>query len=218
MEIEKKTFEVSENSATLLHTALIAAIPQGERYLDDLRANLTPARLAHSLEVMAVMDRLAGIYCLEREKALTAGLLHDAAKDFPDERLVEMAARAGLALPDPCDRHPLYLHGPVGAVYVRERLGITDAQILDAIHTHSLVENGSDFHAPFSWCLRFADILEPNRSWTDFHARLEPVVYAGQLREGAQMALEWIFVLFARVGNPVHPRLAGILEEFIRAS
>jgi predicted HD superfamily hydrolase involved in NAD metabolism len=212
--MESETAEVFENFGKLPSADLIAAIPHGARFLADLRANLTPARLAHSLEVMTVMDRLAGIYSLEREKALTAGLLHDAAKDFPDERLIGMAEQAGLILTDPCDRHPLYLHGPVGAVYVRERLGVMDPLILDAIHTHSLVENGSDFHAPFSWCLRFADILEPTRSWTDFHAHLEPVVYAGQLREGAQMVLEWIFVLFARVGNPIHPRLPGILKDF----
>lgn len=194
----------------------IAAIPQGERYLADLRANLTPARLTHSLGVMGVMDRLAGIYGLDRTQALMAGLLHDAAKDFADERLIEIAEEAGLPLDDPCDRHSLYLHGPVGAVYVRDQLGVVDAVILDAIHTHSLVENGSDFHAPFSWCLRFADILEPSRSWTDFHARLEPVVYAGDLREGGLMALEWIFVLFSRLGNPVHPRLPLIYEEYKR--
>ena len=211
--MENKDSEGRGNIESVRHNELVASIPQRERYLTDLRANLTPARLNHSLEVMAVMDRLAGVYSLDREKALTAGLLHDAVKDFPDKQLVEMAGRAGLPLVDPCDRHPLYLHGPVGAVYVRERLGVRDAQILDAIYTHSLIENGSDFHAPFSWCLRFADILEPTRSWTDFHARLGPVVYAGDLRKGAQMVMEWVLVLFARLGNPVHPRLAIILEE-----
>ncbi len=194
----------------------IAVIPEGQRYLTDLHANLTPARLEHSLEVMLVMDRLARVYGLDRVQALTAGLLHDAAKDFPEEQLLAMAQAAGLPLADPCDRHPLYLHGPVGAVYVRERLGVSDAIILDAIHTHSLEENTSDFHAPFSWCLRFADILAPSRSWKDFHAELGAVVYAGNLREGALMTLEWIFVLFTRMGNPVHPRLPFILEAYQR--
>jgi predicted HD superfamily hydrolase involved in NAD metabolism len=216
MEIEKKAGEVGANFASQNHGDCIAAIPEGQRYLADLRANLTPARLEHSLEVMAVMDRLAQVYGLEREQALTAGLLPDAAKDFSDVQLVAMAEAAGLPLADPCDRHPLYLHGPVGTVYVRDRLGVSDALVLDAIHTHSLVENGSDFHAPFSWCLRFADILAPSRSWKDFHAQLGPVVYAGDLRQGALMVLEWIFVLFARVGNPVHPRLAVILDEYKR--
>lgn len=194
---------------------LAAAIPEGERYLADLSANLTPARLEHSLEVMAVMDRLARIYDLDRTRALTAGLLHDAAKDFSTAALLEMAERAGLPLLDPCDRHPLYLHGPVGAFYVREKLGVDNAQILDAIYTHSLVENQSDFHAPFSWCLRFADILAPSRSWKDFHAQLGAVVYAGDLRGGALMALDWAVELFARLNNPIHPRLFHLKQHLV---
>ena len=197
------------------YAALAAAIPDSEHYLADLTANLTPARLEHSLEVMAVMDRLAGIYALDRTRALTAGLLHDAAKDFPAAALLEMAERAGLPLLDSCDRHPLYLHGPVGALYVREKLGVDDAQIFDAIYTHSLVENQSDFHAPFSWCLRFADILAPSRSWKDFHAQLGAVVYAGDLRGGALMALDWVVELFARLNNPVHPHLLHLKQHIV---
>jgi predicted HD superfamily hydrolase involved in NAD metabolism len=191
----------------------IGLIPRGEEFLAVLRANLTPGRLDHSLEGMVVMDRLAQVYGLDREKALTAGLLHDVVKDFSDERLLAMAAEAGLPLDDPIERHPLYLHGPVGAVYLQRELRIEDREILDAIYTHGFAVNGSDFHAPFSWCLRFADILAPSRSWKDFHAQLGPVVYAGRLADGALMALEWVIQLFTRLGNPIHPRIPAMIGE-----
>ena len=50
-----------------------------ERHLPRLEAALTPARLRHSLGVMQVMGELASVYGLDREQAMTAGLLHDAA-------------------------------------------------------------------------------------------------------------------------------------------
>jgi predicted HD superfamily hydrolase involved in NAD metabolism len=208
-----KTADVSVNFGSLDVTQPVALIPRGEEFLAVLRANLTPARLDHSLEVMAVMDRLAGVYGLEREKALTAGLLHDVVKDFSDERLLALAEEGGLPLDDPIDRHPLYLHGPVGAVYLRRELGIEDREILDAIYTHGFAVNGSDFHAPFSWCLRFADILAPSRSWKDFHAQLGPLVYAGRLEDGALMVLEWVVQLYTRLGNPIHARIPAMIAE-----
>jgi HD superfamily phosphohydrolase YqeK len=55
-------------------------------YFPQLEASLTPARLRHSLGVMQVMGELAPVYELNREQAMIAGLLHDAAKDFSPEQ------------------------------------------------------------------------------------------------------------------------------------
>jgi hypothetical protein len=53
-----------------------------ERCLPFLERLLTRSRLQHSLGVMEVMADLAAIYGLDREPAVTAGLLHDAARDL----------------------------------------------------------------------------------------------------------------------------------------
>ena len=55
-----------------------------DRYRPFLEQVLTPMRLRHSLGVMQVMGELAGVYGLDRDTALAAGLLHDAAKDLDE--------------------------------------------------------------------------------------------------------------------------------------
>ena len=195
------------------HQQLIDEIPNGDQYLQFLQENLTPGRLVHSLDVTAVMDDLAEVYTLDREKALTAGLLHDAVKDFPDNRLSDLASAYNIPINHPCEAHPLYLHGPVCARFVKDQFAIDDPSIIDAIYTHTLVENNSDFHAPFSWCLRFADVLAESRSWKDVQAVLRPVVYAGKLEKATTMVMHFVLELYRQSNIPIHPRFADFIVE-----
>ncbi len=114
---------------------------------------------------MHVMGELAEIYALDRTQAMTAGLLHDAARDLGLERQLALAEEAKIEFSHPCERYPVYLHALVGGHLVSKELEVTDGLILDSISTHSFVSNGDGFDAPFSWCLRFADILAPVRAW-----------------------------------------------------
>src|SRR5512133_2390738 len=98
-----------------------------DRYLPFLQTVLTPKRLKHSLGVMQVMGELAGIYGLNPQQALTAGLLHDAGKDLPPEQVKTIRRLAKIEIRWPCDDdYVLYLHGPVGAAFVRQELGRAD--------------------------------------------------------------------------------------------
>lgn len=177
------------------------------QYLPFLRGVLTLPRLDHSLGVMQVMAELAPIYSLERGQALTAGLLHDAAKDLSSEHQLALVEGAGIELRDPCERHPVYLHGLAGAQLVAKELGITDRLILDAIATHSYAGNGPNFEAPLSRCLRFADILAPIQQWKGMK-KLKGVVYAKRLDEARLLQCRWLIEYFQEQGFPVHPKLA----------
>ena len=55
-----------------------------------LKDNLVEERYIHSLGVMEAAVELAQIFHLDIEKARLAGLLHDAAKCFPNEKLLEV--------------------------------------------------------------------------------------------------------------------------------
>jgi predicted HD superfamily hydrolase involved in NAD metabolism len=191
-----------------------------EHYISFLKKVLTPSRLQHSLGVMQVMGELTDVYALDREKAITAGLLHDAGKDLPPAQQQQIIQEAGIEIDFPCDHnYLLYLHGPAGAYFVQKELGITDPLIIDAISMHTFYGNGENYDTPFLWCLRFADILEPNRNWSsvrwfrDGQSRLRQVVYAGKLEEGAFLQTGWLIKMFEENSFPVHPNIRRVFRE-----
>lgn len=178
-----------------------------DRYLPFLKSILTPPRLQHSLGVMRVMAELTSIYSLDRAQAMTAGLLHDVARDLSSEDQLVLAEEAGIELCDPCEQHPVYLHALVGAYLVAKELGITDRLILDAIAAHSYAGTGRSFDMPLSQCLRSADILAPSQEWLGMK-KLKGVVYARRTEEAALLQCGWFIEYFQKQRVPVHPNLA----------
>lgn len=174
---------------------------------------LTPGRFKHSLGVMNVMGELASIYGLDETTALLCGILHDVAKEFPLDRQLEVARKNNIQLVHEFDSHPLFLHGPVGACYVAEELGITDPLIRDALVHHSYLGTESALSPRLCWCLRFADILEPSRDWHDFKKQLKPVVYSGKIQEGAYLLMQWAIPFHESTSVPVHPNMRSVFQE-----
>jgi len=174
---------------------------------------LTPKRFEHSLGVMSVMGELAFVYSLDETMAKVCGILHDVAKEFPLDRQLEVARKNNIALVTEYDRHPLFLHGPVGACYIDEELGITDPTLLDAIVHHSYLGNGTALSPLLCWCLRFADILEPSRDWVDTQKELKPVVYSGNVQEGAYLLMKWAIAFHESTSVPVHPNMRRVFQK-----
>ena len=181
---------------------------------------LTPKRLEHSLGVMQVMRELAEVYALDLEASLAAGLLHDAAKDLTPSHQLELIAEGNIEIHDASEwDYVLYLHGPVGAYFVYRELGVTDPLILDAIKMHTYYGHGANLNAPIVWCLRFSDLLEPNRDWQNVSwlskgiGRLREAVYAGRMQEAAFLQTGWLIQWFEADGKPVHPNMRRVYQE-----
>jgi predicted HD superfamily hydrolase involved in NAD metabolism len=163
---------------------------------------------------MQVLDDLAKVYSLDRERARTVGILHDAAKELTLEQQMELVEEAKIRLYYPCDHDPLYLHGPVGAYLISRELGITDHVILDTISVHTYYGDGVDL-SPLCWCLRFADLVEPARKWRDWPVirKLRELAYSGRMEEGALFQTQWLVEWFEENGTPVHPNMRRICQE-----
>jgi len=179
-----------------------------DRRLSRLETYLSPQRLRHSMGVMETMGALVDVYGLDREPAITAGLLHDIAKELPVERQIALVREAGIAIRRPCERHPMYLHGPVSAYLARVEFGVSDAAVLDAIHTHATYS--PDPFPPatslLEWGLRLADLAEPGREFSGLH-KLRALTFSGRLWEAALLQSQWIIEHFEAIGIAVHPYL-----------
>lgn len=190
-------------------------------YIRFLKGVLSPNRFQHSLGVMQMMGELAEIYALDQERALTAGLLHDAAKELNSNQIEEIVQEAKIEFYDPCERdYVLYLHGPVSAFYACKELGVTDSIILGAICRHTWFGKIETFESPLVWCLRFSDILELNRKWDSAAHRIQETethlrecVFAGKLEEAAFIQTDMLIKFYEETGKPVHPNFYRVYND-----
>jgi predicted HD superfamily hydrolase involved in NAD metabolism len=131
-----------------------------DRVLAWLKENVPPSRIEHILGVEQMSLELARHYQLDPAKAAEAGLLHDLAKYFPPQKLLQMATAEGIELDPILAASPHLLHADVSAIVARDEFGVTDSEILNAIANHTL---GSPNMSPLSCVVFLADSLEPGR-------------------------------------------------------
>ncbi len=103
---------------------------------------------------------LATHHRFDSRRARAAGLLHDIARSLNDGKLIEEAERFGIVVSALERTAPVLLHGKVGAKVVETELGITDAQIIEAIAVHTTGARGMDAIARIVFV---ADYAEPTR-------------------------------------------------------
>jgi predicted HD superfamily hydrolase involved in NAD metabolism len=137
-----------------------APVALRDHVISWLRASVSEHRVNHILGVEAMSIELAQIHQLDVEKAALAGLMHDLAKYFKPQRLLDMAQAEGLPLDEVDFVNPHLLHADVGAIVAREEFGVIDEVVLRAIADHTL---GRPEMSPLSCAVFLADSLEMGR-------------------------------------------------------
>ncbi len=145
---------------------------------DSIKILLSDKRYLHSLGVEAVCYDLALIHGEDTIKANTAGILHDCAKYMPDDETIKECVRYNLAISDTERMLPSLLHGKLGAVYAREKYGVKDEAILNAIRYHT---TGRPAMSKLEKIVYVADYIEPNR---------KPIPELDKVREIAYLDLD----------------------------
>ena len=111
-----------------------------------LRENLNEERYIHTLGTAEMAEKLAVMLNLDKDKTMLAGLLHDCAKCFSNEKLLEIIHEK---IPEVQECELLNyktLHAPVSAYIAWEEFGVEDKEILSAIRWHTLAYCGmTDF-------------------------------------------------------------------------
>lgn len=136
-----------------------------ERLSEETRGQMPAKRWEHTLGVIGSAQALAKRFGGDPGKAELAALLHDYCKYWPMEEQRREYARAGLD-PDLFRYDPQLLHGPLAAEVVRERYGITDEEVLDAIRYHT---SGRERMTLLDKIVCLADYIEPGRDFPSVH-------------------------------------------------
>lgn len=126
--------------------------------IDWLKNNLSSERFSHSLGTAKCAQELAKFYNLNEDKAYTAGLLHDCAKCFSNDKLLEIIQN-NLDIEECEMLNYKTLHAPVSAHIAQNDFGVDDKELLSAIRWHTL---GKLDMTLFEKVIFLADKIEPN--------------------------------------------------------
>jgi predicted HD superfamily hydrolase involved in NAD metabolism len=185
-----------------------------QHVLDWLADNVPESRISHILRVEQMAVTLAQQHGLDEAKAAQAGLMHDLAKYFKPQRLLEMARQAGLSI-DPVDEtNPHLLHADVSAIVARNEFGVADEEILAAIANHTLGRPGM---SALSCVVFLSDSLEPGRGDTP---ALNTLRQASQhhLHQAVWMTCDYTLHHLIEKRRLIHPRAIATRNWFLQSS
>ncbi len=128
--------------------------------LHVLEERLSSKRFAHTLGVANTSAYLASIHKEDITKALVAGYLHDIAKPYSDDELMEFCKKEKLEISEAERLAPYLLHGKAGARIAKKEFGVKDKDILNAIEFHT---TGRPKMSLLEKIVFIADYIEPCR-------------------------------------------------------
>ncbi len=141
-------------------------MPRGDIKMDlfeKVKKELSKKRYEHCLGVANLARELALKLGEDGEKAYTAGMLHDIAKELSSDTMFELCEKYGIIPDDVEKKNPGLLHGPVGAEILREN-GVRDTDILNAVRYHTV---GRAEMSTLEKIIYLADMVEPSRTYPE---------------------------------------------------
>jgi nicotinate-nucleotide adenylyltransferase len=130
------------------------------------RTALSPSRFLHSRNTALMAVDLARRFGLDPDTAYLAGIGHDLGKNLNAAEMIALAERYG-QLAGTEHSNPALLHGRAAAVLLRERFGVHNKDVLEAVAFHTTGASPAGNTSPLVMALFIADKLEYSRQGVD---------------------------------------------------
>lgn len=179
-------------------------------YYQILKKRLSPKRYNHCLGVADTAAKLALKYGVNSEQARMAGLLHDIARELPSEELLDIASKADLIKFEIEKEVPVLLHGPVGALILKQEIGIKDSYIIQAIARHTV---GAKEMTQLDKIIYLSDIIEPSRNFEGVETLRQQA--ESNLEIALLKALEFSIMYVVKKGQPLHPETVAARNHIL---
>lgn len=183
-----------------------------EQVLAWLTEHVPQSRIEHTLRVEQMAADLARHFNLDIEKAAQSGLLHDLAKYFKPQKLLEMGRVEGLDIDSVSEAHPHLLHADVSAIVARDTFGVQDEEVLQAIANHTL---GRPAMSLLSCIVFLADSLEPGRGNTPELEDLRQLSYQN-LHRAVWRTCDYSLKFLIETHCLIHPRTIATRNWFLQ--
>ena len=128
--------------------------------LEEIIRTMSPSRYVHTLGVEACAVRMANRFGDDPAKASLAALLHDCAKFMDVKEMCKLVDRQGIKTGKGERASRALLHAAAGVAMAKEKFGISDEDVLNAIRWHT---TGHANMTRLEKIIYLADMIEPNR-------------------------------------------------------
>lgn len=127
-----------------------------------LKLNLKESRYNHVIGVCETSIKLSKLNGVSTEKAEIAALAHDVAKNLDKDHMMKIINENNIKLSYVEKENTNLWHSIIAPILAKEKFGITDKEILEAIRWHT---TGKEDMSPLVKIIYIADMIEPGRSF-----------------------------------------------------
>ncbi len=178
--------------------------------LEKVKKKIPTDKYRHSVGVAEAAGKLAQRHGVCEEKARISGLIHDYARHFDAETLLQTAFRFGIVGDEIQKKAPGLLHGPVGSKLAESELNISDSDIIRAVCFHT---TGHPDMTVLDKIIYIADYIEEGRDYPGVR-ELKNLSFQ-DLDRACLMGLENTIKFLINTGRLIHPITVETRNTFI---
>ena len=135
-----------------------------------VKKNLSEKRYTHTKNVKKMAVKLAKRWGADPEKAALAAILHDAAKELPKDRQLQIFAENAIIAENAPMRPTSVWHGIAAAILCETEWGVHDPEVLSAIRCHTTGKPGMSL---LDKIIYMADMTSAERNYPGVEALRE---------------------------------------------
>ena len=172
-----------------------------KKIIKYLKKKIRQKRFEHVIGTAECAVKMAEAYGMDADRAETAALLHDCAKESSDGMILKHAQEYGFKIDDMYLDIPQLLHGAAGALVAKEKFGIKDPDILEAICYHTVPK---PHMCDLAKIIYIADKIEETRTFDDVK-EIREAIGKKSLDHVFLMTLKRVKLSHILNNKPLHP-------------
>jgi len=177
---------------------------------NSIKPAMKKKRFLHTLGVMEASATLAKINGADMYKTETAALLHDYAKDFDRETLMDYVKKYNIEIDPIMEYAHQLLHGKVASTIATHEFGIEDEEVLLAIAYHTTGRKGMGM---IEKIIYLSDFIEPGREYSGVESLRK--LASENLDQAVLQALTNTMIYVLRTGKLLHPNTLEARNEML---
>lgn len=174
----------------------------------EIKKTLKKSRYEHSIRVAKMCKKICKRFNLDEEIGYFLGVAHDMCKYYSKEELTSIVQNHGIEIIQIEKERPALLHGPVAAILLKEKYGVEDDFVLEAIYNHT---SGKVGMCDYSKALFIADKIEVGRPQST--KRYRKSLFKLSLDKMTYAVVKENYDFLTNKGWEIYPQTLAILQD-----